>query len=260
VFFTAPDNDGKEFFIFQDAFIKDISGHNILTGGGLQFEYIIDTTVTTADKVAVLASAFPAPVKGLPDSVRRVSDVISVNTWPVDADLNMQVYVRYFADSLEAEVPEALALYKWDNGWIPLETGVNIPHNTVTTTLDSPGYIAAFLDLTKSRLISGTGQDIKSETKTGIQLLPNYPNPFNRYTTIKYHLPEAGHVVLKIYSPTGQEMVTLVNALQPEGRHEVTWQPQGLPAGLYLYRLLVSDVLSDSGYGYAETGKMMLVK
>ncbi len=226
----------------------------------MQVEYTVDTSVTTAEKLAFLSSGFPAPVKGLPDSVLRVSDVISLNTWPANADVKIQVNLHYYADSLEAEVPEALTLYRWEDGWIPLETDVNLTHNMVTTTLDCPGYIAAYLDLTKSRVITHTEQDMKIETESGIQLYPNYPNPFNRQTTIKYHLSEAGKVVLKIYSPIGQELVTLVDAIQPEGEHEIKWQPEGLPSGLYFYRIIVTNTSSAHRQGHSETGKMMLVR
>ena len=260
VFFTAPDDDGEEFFIYQDASIRNVGEEGIVTDRGLQLEFIIDTLHTSAKKLAFLASAFPAPMKGLPDSARRVSDVISVNAWPDNTDLKMQMQVQYFADSLEAIVPEAMTIYKWEDGWVPLETGVNLTRRTVTTALDGPGYFAAYLDLTQSRLISHVAPDVKIGTVSGIQLHPNYPNPFDRQTTIKYHLPEPGNVVLKIYSPIGQELTTLVNAFQPAGEHEVIWQPDGLPAGLYFFSIEIAGASSAYVRGHAKTGKMMLLK
>ena len=164
VFFTAPDDDGEEFFIYQDASIRDASEEGIVADKGLQLEYMIDTLHTSAEKLAFLASAFPAPLKGLPDSVRRVSDVISVNTWPDTADLKMQMQVQYFADSLEAVVPEAMTMYRWEDGWVPLETGVNLKRRTVTAVVDRPGFFAAYLDLTQSRLISHIKEDTQGET------------------------------------------------------------------------------------------------
>ena len=141
-----------------------------------------------------------------------------------------------------------------------METGVDLSLNMVTATIEESGFYAAYLDLTRSRLISHIEQDVKIENETGIRLFASYPNPFDQQTTIKYHLPESAHVVLKIYNPIGQELITLVNALQPEGGHEITWQPEGLPAGLYFYRLMVTDASSSPGRGHAETGKMMLIR
>lgn len=36
------------------------------------------------------------------------------------------------------------------------------------------------------------------------ELSANYPNPFNPSTTIKFAMPEAGKVTLKVFSLTGQ--------------------------------------------------------
>ena len=39
----------------------------------------------------------------------------------------------------------------------------------------------------------------------------NYPNPFNPVTTIKYTIPVASLVTLKVYDILGNEISTLVN-------------------------------------------------
>jgi len=88
--------------------------------------------------------------------------------------------------------------------------------------------------------------------KGGIQLKQNYPNPFNPSTMIKYQLATAGHVVMTIYNLAGQEVAILVNKIQPLGEYEVTWQPKGLPSGLYFYKLQVGD--------YSVTKKLLLQK
>lgn len=64
----------------------------------------------------------------------------------------------------------------------------------------------------------------------------NYPNPFNPETTIKYQLPGAGKVVLKIYNIIGQEIRTLVNEEKEAGYHFVVWDAKDNPSGMYLIR------------------------
>jgi choice-of-anchor B domain-containing protein len=80
----------------------------------------------------------------------------------------------------------------------------------------------------------------------------NYPNPFNPSTTIEFELPEAGPVRLTIHNAKGQEVTTLVDRRLSAGRHRYIWQAEGLPSGVYFYRL-------HSGKN-SQTRKMVLIK
>lgn len=60
-------------------------------------------------------------------------------------------------------------------------------------------------------------------------LFQNYPNPFNPATTIRFSLPEQGHVTLKIYNISGQHIERLIDEERPAGDYEVTWNAEGLP-------------------------------
>jgi len=88
-------------------------------------------------------------------------------------------------------------------------------------------------------------------------LAPNYPNPFNPGTTIRYHLPRASRVMLQVYNPLGQVVRTLVEAQQPAGRYTVQWDGRDtsgrqLPAGVYFYRLKAGQ--------FEQVRKMVLVR
>ncbi|MDZ7368128.1 MAG: T9SS type A sorting domain-containing protein, partial [candidate division KSB1 bacterium] len=80
----------------------------------------------------------------------------------------------------------------------------------------------------------------------------NYPNPFNPATQIKYALPKAGHVTLKLYDVVGREVATLVDQAQTAGEFTITFNAAGLSTGIYFYRLKVGD--------YSEVKRLAFVK
>lgn len=80
-----------------------------------------------------------------------------------------------------------------------------------------------------------------------ILLYPNYPNPFNPYTTITYELPERSKVSLKIYNIMGQEIRNLFgDEVQEAGRWSVSWDGHDrnnrlCASGVYFCRLIAGD-------------------
>jgi len=104
----------------------------------------------------------------------------------------------------------------------------------------------------KDDINSGLENENVAEIPHDFTLHQNYPNPFNPSTTIKYNLQNSSNVELKIFDLAGKEIETLINGFQTAGEHETTWQPEGLPSGIYFYRLQ-----SDS---FSETKKLILQK
>jgi len=87
---------------------------------------------------------------------------------------------------------------------------------------------------------------------TEYTLYQNYPNPFNPTTTIRYSLPKASKVTIKIYDLIGNEVGTLVNEEKPIGNFEVEFSGEKLSTGIYLFKLQAGD--------YTSIKKMMLLK
>jgi hypothetical protein len=66
------------------------------------------------------------------------------------------------------------------------------------------------------------------------QLNQNYPNPFSPSTSIKYYVPQSGHITTNIYYVMGQKIETRVDANISAETHEVRWAPKNLASGVYL--------------------------
>lgn len=84
------------------------------------------------------------------------------------------------------------------------------------------------------------------------ELSQNYPNPFNPSTIIRYTIPEAGNVSLKIYDVLGREVRTLINKELNSGEHEIEFDAGSLSSGIYFYNLKTGN--------FTSTKKLMLLK
>ncbi|HEX9973654.1 MAG TPA: T9SS type A sorting domain-containing protein [bacterium] len=80
-------------------------------------------------------------------------------------------------------------------------------------------------------------------------LYPNYPNPFNNSTILKFDLRTASLVTLEIYNVVGQKIYILVNERRQPGSYHITWDgtdDSGIltPTGIYFVKLLTDDFVS----------------
>ena len=95
-------------------------------------------------------------------------------------------------------------------------------------------------------------------------LQQNYPNPFNPNTKIYFYLPEETNlhfknVKLSVYNALGKEIEVLVNQDLSPGRHDVEFNGEQYPSGIYFYRIIIySDKSEDEVY--IETRYMILLK
>ncbi|MCP4571142.1 MAG: T9SS type A sorting domain-containing protein [bacterium] len=81
-------------------------------------------------------------------------------------------------------------------------------------------------------------------------LFPATPNPFNPTTEIRFHLPHASRVELKVYDLRGRLVRSLEDGgLLVAGSHVRVWdgkdrRDQSLASGVYFYRLVAGDFRS----------------
>ena len=96
------------------------------------------------------------------------------------------------------------------------------------------------------------GKTVERTTPTSYSLYQNYPNPFNPSTVIRFDLPEAQVVSLKVFNVLGQEVATLASGVREAGEHSVTADFTNLPSGMYIYRMKAGT--------FTNVKKLLLVK
>ncbi|MCL2065611.1 MAG: M6 family metalloprotease domain-containing protein [Candidatus Cloacimonetes bacterium] len=85
----------------------------------------------------------------------------------------------------------------------------------------------------------------------------NIPNPFNPFTTIRYHLSQQENVSLRIYNIRGQLVKTLVNETQEAGIYSIIWNGDNtrgnrVASGVYFYKFETNNI--------TEVKRMVLLK
>ena len=69
----------------------------------------------------------------------------------------------------------------------------------------------------------------------------NYPNPFEKSTTIPFTLLETEKVNLVLYDLNGRVVKVLLNASKDAGKHTVSFNAGALAKGIYYYRIHAGD-------------------
>jgi hypothetical protein len=86
---------------------------------------------------------------------------------------------------------------------------------------------------------------------------PNYPNPFNPETRIKFGLPSNADVKISIYDLLGRQVEVLINSRLDAGEYLANWNATNFASGIYIYKIEARDV---KGNNFIETRRMVLVK
>ncbi len=104
------------------------------------------------------------------------------------------------------------------------------------------------------RLTATATEDGGTEVPGAIVLDQNYPNPFNPATSIRFALPDAQPVTLRVFDMLGRPVATLLQDTQlSSGSHTVRFDGNGLASGVYVYRL-------EAGGSVIQARRMLLAK
>ncbi len=91
-----------------------------------------------------------------------------------------------------------------------------------------------------------------------LELIGNYPNPFNPSTAIYYRVPSAGDVTLHVFNALGQQIGTLKDKATLAGIYKLNFNAMQLSSGIYFYR--IEFKARGQASQLSPAGKMVLMK
>ena len=88
-------------------------------------------------------------------------------------------------------------------------------------------------------------------------LFQNYPNPFNPETMIRFQIPQADHVTVKIFNTLGAEIRKVVNEQYQAGDYSIIWDGRdnsgkAVSSGTYIYQIQAGQ--------FVDVKRMVLIR
>lgn len=105
----------------------------------------------------------------------------------------------------------------------------------------------------------------QSDGPLSFSLSPNYPNPFNPITRVRYTLAHDSYMTLRVFNTLGQEMALLVHSVQEAGVHEIEWNgttTDGVPvsSGVYFIKMDVKNGAESPQLIFSAHRAVILIK
>ncbi len=100
--------------------------------------------------------------------------------------------------------------------------------------------------------LSGVEGNPEAPVPTVFALNGAWPNPSRGHTTFKYQLPKESGVSLTVYNIAGQMVKRFDQGTKPAGYHQIIWNDNALPNGVYIYQLRAGN--------FSATRKLLMVR
>ncbi|NUN69630.1 MAG: T9SS type A sorting domain-containing protein [Bacteroidetes bacterium] len=156
-----------------------------------------------------------------------------------------------FLDSIHGWIISENTIYRTTNGGISWEVQNTIPginfEKVFISKNDHFGYIIGSYPGRKKHILLVADlniplhRDIDHVKEPVLDVLNNYPNPFNSSTTINYSIKTAGRVQIQVTSILGEVIATLINESKSPGEYQTVWngksdQGQYVGSGVYFIK------------------------
>lgn len=77
-------------------------------------------------------------------------------------------------------------------------------------------------------------------------MLSAHPNPFTHETTIEFTLDSRSDVIIEVYDSKGTKAGSIANRSYDQGEHQLRWNGEGLPAGVFIIKMVVKNTIYTS--------------
>ncbi|MCA0444612.1 MAG: discoidin domain-containing protein [Bacteroidetes bacterium] len=150
---------------------------------------------------------------------------------------------------------------KAGTGGLSLIDSIGVTGRYVRLLLDkrsktTTGYQISELQVYGLKVTATDVESAKNEKMTDFVLFPNYPNPFNPETTLRFSIPAAGEVSVSVMNLIGQTVWTSGRVNLQAGSQQILFSGDSFPSGVYVYRIS----LAGNNRSQSVTGKMVLLK
>ncbi|NOZ63100.1 MAG: S8 family serine peptidase [Calditrichaeota bacterium] len=180
--------------------------------------------------------------------VDQLTQTYFVNPGEIQFSKPITISFSYDDQILQGKDENHLTIYRLELGELmPLETKIDLRTRVVSATVTRNGAFALFYDK----------NNVACRIPEKLRLYQNFPNPFNSTTTIRYSLPEAAVVKVKVFDIQGRRVADLLNERQETGFHQILWNganenKMAVASGVYFIQVSAGKA--------SQTRKVLLIK
>lgn len=80
-----------------------------------------------------------------------------------------------------------------------------------------------------------------------------YPNPMQDFTIFKFRTQAVSDITIEVYDLQGRKIETVTSGTRPQGEHQVRWEVNALPAGVYIAQIRQNGAPASQSFKMIKT-------
>jgi hypothetical protein len=197
---------------------------------------------TSLDFYSQMPNQFPSIIVTRPTFGDTSAGQFVIRWQDEDPDDNALIYLYWALDTLSAVgtlIPGALGIQEDDEADSFQWAFGGVPEGPIWILAMIQDELMTVYDFSEGPLIvdyswNSVGEPSNGEIPKSFALQSIYPNPFNSSANLRLAVPKASEGEVRIYDLAGRLQEVAYRGLLQPGYHDIRWQPQNLPSGIYL--------------------------